>query len=49
VRRVELHLGVAPSHYEPGEKREGEPGATTGAGSAPATGGGDGEREALKL
>ncbi|MBV9213298.1 MAG: glycosyltransferase family 2 protein [Actinobacteria bacterium] len=50
VRRVELHLGVAPSHYEPGEG----PAAaavdqpTTGAGSAPATGG-DGGREALKL
>ena len=30
VRRVELHVGVAPSHYEPGEERVGEP-ATTGA------------------
>ena len=35
VRRVELTLGVEPSHYEPGES----PGrATTGAGSGPATG-----------
>jgi glycosyltransferase involved in cell wall biosynthesis len=35
VRRVELSLGVEPSHYEPGEA----PGrATTGAGSGPATG-----------
>jgi hypothetical protein len=47
VRRVELQLGVEPSHYEPG----GEGGArksTTGADAAPATGGTE-EREALKL
>jgi hypothetical protein len=37
VRRVELHLGVAPSHYEPGEPTEGEP-ATTGAQAGRATG-----------
>jgi len=37
VRRVELHLGVAPSHYEPGESTEGEP-ATTGAQAGRATG-----------
>jgi len=48
VRRVELHLGVAPSHYEPGEGGPADTQATTGAGSAPATGG-DGGREALKL
>jgi hypothetical protein len=47
VRRVELQLGVEPSHYEPG----GDPAAgksTTGADAAPATGGTE-EREALKL
>src|SRR5437763_918410 len=48
VRRVELHLGVAPSHYEPGEGGRADTQGTTGAGSAPATGG-DGGREALKL
>ena len=47
VRRVELHIGVGPSHYEPGQP-EGERGTTTGAGSAPATGG-EGGREPLKL
>ena len=36
VRRVELSLGVEPSHYEPGSDR-GEP-RTTGAASGPATG-----------
>jgi glycosyltransferase involved in cell wall biosynthesis len=47
VRRVELRLGVEPSHYEPGQ-----PGSTraptTGADSGAATGKTD-EREALKL
>jgi glycosyltransferase involved in cell wall biosynthesis len=37
VRRVELHLGVEPSHYEPGAEPTGKP-ATTGAGAGPATG-----------
>ena len=37
VRRVELHLGVAPSHYEPGEEHRREP-ATTGAQAGRATG-----------
>jgi glycosyltransferase involved in cell wall biosynthesis len=37
VRRVELHLGVAPSHYEPGEEPTGEA-ATTGAQAGRATG-----------
>jgi glycosyltransferase involved in cell wall biosynthesis len=47
VRRVELHLGVAPSHYEPGASPTGhEP--TTGARSGRATGKTE-EREALKL
>jgi hypothetical protein len=47
VRRVELQLGVEPSHYEPGERRaEQEP--TTGADAGPATGKTE-EREALKL
>ena len=43
VRRVELSLGVEPSHYEPRSDR-GEP-RTTGAASGPATGKG-GAREA---
>src|ERR671938_250947 len=47
VRRVELQLGVEPSHYEPGQPRD-DRRATTGAESGPATGGTD-EREALKL
>src|SRR5213080_516377 len=46
VRRVELQLGVEPSHYEPGASRE-QP-ATTGAGAGPATGKTE-DREALKL
>src|SRR4051812_218248 len=37
VRRVELHLGVAPSHYEPGGGTGGKP-ATTGAQAGRATG-----------
>jgi glycosyltransferase involved in cell wall biosynthesis len=37
VRRVELQVGVAPSHYEPGEEPAGE-GATTGAQAGRATG-----------
>ncbi len=37
VRRIELELGVKPSHYEPGAVPTGVP-ATTGAGSAEATG-----------
>jgi hypothetical protein len=47
VRRVELQLGVEPSHYEPGAERSGQA-ATTGADAATATGGTE-EREALKL
>ena len=47
VRRVELQLGVEPSHYEPGQRPTGhEP--TTGADSGPATGKPE-DREALKL
>jgi glycosyltransferase involved in cell wall biosynthesis len=40
VRRVELQLGVEPSHYEPGAPRESldGPAATTGAEAGPATG-----------
>jgi glycosyltransferase involved in cell wall biosynthesis len=38
VRRIELELGVAPSHYEPGARPTGVP-PTTGAGAAEATGG----------
>jgi glycosyltransferase involved in cell wall biosynthesis len=47
VRRVELHLGVEPSHYEPGEGPTGQE-ATTGARAGRATGKTE-EREALKL
>jgi glycosyltransferase involved in cell wall biosynthesis len=46
VRRVELQLGVEPSHYEPG--RAGERAPTTGAAAGRATGSTE-EREALKL
>jgi glycosyltransferase involved in cell wall biosynthesis len=46
VRRVELHLGVEPSHYEPGEEPTGQA-PTTGAQAGGATGKPD--REALKL
>jgi hypothetical protein len=41
VRRVELQLGVEPSHYEPGAAgpyAETEQGPTTGADAGPATG-----------
>jgi hypothetical protein len=37
VRRVELQLGVEPSHYEPGAQPTGHP-ATTGAAAGHATG-----------
>jgi glycosyltransferase involved in cell wall biosynthesis len=47
IRRVELQLGVAPSHYEPGSPDSGQP-ATTGAQSGRATGKTE-DREALKL
>jgi glycosyltransferase involved in cell wall biosynthesis len=47
VRRVELQLGVAPSHYEPGARDTGQP-ATTGAASGEATGK-TGEHEAVRL
>jgi glycosyltransferase involved in cell wall biosynthesis len=43
VRRIELALGIPPSHYEPGAKGERE--ATTGAHAGPTTE----EREAVKL
>jgi glycosyltransferase involved in cell wall biosynthesis len=46
VRRVELQLGVEPSHYEPGATSERAP--TTGAAAGRATGSTE-EREALKL
>jgi glycosyltransferase involved in cell wall biosynthesis len=42
VRRVELQLGVEPSHYEPGASESGQE-ATTGARAAPS------ERAAVKL
>jgi hypothetical protein len=47
VRRVELQIGVQPSHYEPGSEETGRP-ATTGARAGGATGKTE-EREALKL
>jgi glycosyltransferase involved in cell wall biosynthesis len=47
VRRVELHLGVEPSHYEPGAETTGQQ-PTTGARSGRATGKTE-EREALRL
>jgi glycosyltransferase involved in cell wall biosynthesis len=47
VRRVELHVGVEPSHYEPGKQGTGQA-ATTGAQAGRATGKTE-EREALKL
>jgi glycosyltransferase involved in cell wall biosynthesis len=47
VRRVELHLGVEPSHYEPGARETGQE-ATTGARAGRATGKTE-DREALKL
>ncbi len=47
VRRVELHLGVEPSHYEPGARDTGQE-ATTGARAGRATGKTE-DREALKL
>jgi len=46
VRRIELRLGVEPSHYEPGQHTT--RGATTGAGSGAATGKTE-EREALRI
>jgi hypothetical protein len=47
IRRVELHLGVEPSHYEPGAADTGQA-ATTGAQAGRATGKTE-DREALKL
>jgi glycosyltransferase involved in cell wall biosynthesis len=47
VRRVELHLGVEPSHYEPGAKSTGQE-ATTGAQAGRATGKPD-QRELIPL
>jgi glycosyltransferase involved in cell wall biosynthesis len=47
VRRMELHLGVKPSHYEPGASETGQP-ATTGAQAGRATGKTE-ERETLPL
>jgi glycosyltransferase involved in cell wall biosynthesis len=47
VRRVELHLGVEPSHYEPGAKPTGQE-PTTGARAGRATGKTE-DRAALKL
>jgi hypothetical protein len=44
VRRIELELGIAPSHYEPGARETGQP-ATTGAHAGQKTE----DREAIKL
>jgi hypothetical protein len=56
VRRIELQLGVAPSHYEPGGGAAAQA-ATTGADSGAATGktddsssdGKTGERDVVRL
>jgi len=49
VRRMELRLGIEPSHYEPGATRAGHE-ATTGADAGPATGKAEeAEREAVQL
>jgi glycosyltransferase involved in cell wall biosynthesis len=52
VRRVELRLGIEPSHYEPGASQRGHQ-ATTGADAGPATGKPEEEpteeREAVQL
>src|SRR2546430_6906551 len=47
VRRVELQLGVEPSHFEPGDATAGQA-PTTGADAGRATGSTE-DREALKL
>jgi glycosyltransferase involved in cell wall biosynthesis len=47
VRRIELHLGVEPSHYEPGASDTGQA-PTTGAGAGRATGKTE-DREAVQL
>jgi hypothetical protein len=47
VRRMELHVGVEPSHYEPGASDTGQA-PTTGAGAGRATGKTE-DRETLKL
>ena len=47
VRRIELQLGVEPSHYEPGAQPTGHP-ATTGADAGAATGKTE-DREAVRL
>jgi glycosyltransferase involved in cell wall biosynthesis len=47
VRRVELHLGVEPSHYEPGATKTGQE-PTTGAQAGRATGKTE-DREAVQL
>lgn len=44
VRRIELRLGIPPSHYEPGAKAT-DQSATTGAGAGPTTE----DREALEV
>ena len=46
VRRIELELGVPPSHYEPGARAD-RPEATTGAHAGRR--GSTEEREALKV
>jgi hypothetical protein len=47
VRRIELRLGVEPSHYEPGAAPTGHD-PTTGAEAGPATGKTE-DREAVRL
>ena len=45
VRRIELQLGIEPSHYEPGAGPAAEAEPTTGAQAGPATGKPEAERE----
>jgi glycosyltransferase involved in cell wall biosynthesis len=47
VRRIELDMGIPPSHYEPGAQQTGQ-GATTGAAAAPHSGRTE-EREAVQV
>jgi len=48
VRRIELQLGVAPSHYEPGSESASGQKPTTGAGAGAATGKTE-ERDVVRL
>jgi hypothetical protein len=53
VRRIELQLGIEPSHYEPGApadaKHRVEGSTAPGAGNATGSGGDPADREALEV